>query len=304
MTHFLTSAPVPAFLDTLLAHGPDGCGFLDQHLCFGAVSARLAEINGPSVSEHLGRSAAEVLGPALWEVRRPLLERALAGEEIVDAPLEGRADAPGSEAAALRVSYYPVRLGEAVVGVAVVVRDVSAQQKAARREQAFVRDVLASVTDGRLWVCASAADLPPAGHAVGEAIALTPDGGLYALRRLAESVAAAAGHSAARQNDLMIAASEAGMNAIVHAGGGSGQVSVNASGTVQVRIVDYGGGITLENLPRAMLARGFSTKATLGQGLKMLMETIDRLFLLTGPAGTTLVLEQDRAVLLPALIEL
>ena len=100
----------------------------------------------------------------------------------------------------------------------------------------------------------------------------------------------------------MIAASEAGMNAIVHAGGGTGQVAVNTHGTVQVRIVDYGAGITLENLPRAAMERGFSTKATLGYGLKMLLETIDRLFLLTGPTGTTLVMEQDRVVYLPVLL--
>lgn len=423
---FLHSEPAAAFLDSLLAHGPVGYGFVNEQLRFVAVNARLAEINGRSVSDHLGRSVAEVLGPELWAVRRPLIEQALTGTESIDVTLAGHERS-------LLVSYYPVRLAEKITGVAVIVRDVTAQahaeaallvreqeyrlvfdanpqpmwvydletlrflavndaalhdygysrteflektiadirapedvalmtasvhlprdgvrsdgpwrhlrrdsaalwaeitatdlnfqdrparlvlardvterrameqerQEAARREQTFVRDVLASVTEGKLWLCGSAADLPLPGHQVGETIDLTPDTGLYALRRLAESVAASAGHTALRQNDLMIAASEAGMNAIVHAGGGTGQVSVHASGTVQVQVVDHGAGITLENLPRAALERGFSTKATLGHGLKMMLETVDRLFLLTGPTGTTFVMELDRVAYLPVLL--
>jgi len=293
MNSFYQPAPTLAFLDSLLTHAPIGCGFVSDQLCFIAVNARLAEINDRSVPDHLGRTIAEALSPALCETYLPLIERAMDGEESVDIPLPGHG--------AFLLSCYPVRLEGQIIGVTVIVRN-HAEQEAGRREHAFVRDVLASVTEGKLWLCASAAELPAQGHQVGETVALTPKTGLYALRRLAESVAIAAGHSAARQNDLMIAASEAGMNAIVHAGGGTGQVAVNAHGTVQVQIVDYGAGITLENLPRAALERGFSTKATLGHGLKMLLETIDRLFLLTGPTGTTLVMEQDRVVYFPALL--
>ena len=64
--------------------------------------------------------------------------------------------------------------------------------------------------------------------------------------------------------------------------------------SVQVRVEDHGTGISMENLPRAALSRGFSTKATLGHGLKMMLQTADRVYLLTGPGGTTVVLEQER----------
>lgn len=293
MNSFIQSAPTLAFLDSLLSHTPVGCGFVSDQLCFVAVNARLAEIHGRSVPDHLGQTLTDALGPTLCETYQPLIERALAGEESVDRPLPGHKT--------FLLSCYPVRLAGQTIGVTVIVQD-HAEQEAGRREHLFVRDVLASVTEGKLRLCASAEDLPAAAHQVGETIALTPETGLYALRRLAESVAVAAGHSTARQNDLMIAASEAGMNAIVHAGGGTGRVAVNAHGTVQVQISDCGGGIPLENLPRATLERGFSTKATLGYGLKMLLETVDRLFLLTGPAGTTLVMEQDRAMYLPVLL--
>lgn len=420
---FFQTPQALAFLDSLLAHGPVGYGFVNDALCFEAVNERLAEINGLSAAAHLGRSVQDVLGPELWETRRGLFERALAGRESVDLPLPGRDRS-------LLVSYYPVRLDTQISGVAVIVRDVTARTRAeaalavreqeyrlvfdanpqpmwvydletlrflavneaapavygysqeeflamtladirppeevarmaasvqtprfgawsdgpwkhlrqdgaalwveitatnldfhgrparlvlvrdvterlaleqerretAYREQRFLRDVLASVTEGKLRLCASESDFPAPGDTQSEPVDLTPAAGLYALRRLAEGAAETAGHSPLRRHDLVTAASEAGMNAIVHAGGGTGHVSLTARGTVQVRVEDHGTGITLENLPRAALERGFSTKETLGHGLKMMLETADRVFLLTGPTGTTLILEQDRVA--PAL---
>ena len=84
------------------------------------------------------------------------------------------------------------------------------------------------------------------------------------------------------------------MNAVVHAGAGTGQVFWDQeAGVVQVRISDAGEGITVENLPRATLERGYSTKATLGHGMKMMLQTTDALWLLTGPTGTSVVLVQQ-----------
>lgn len=176
----------------------------------------------------------------------------------------------------------------------------AAREALLTQQGVFLRDVLSSVTEGKLLLSTSPAHLPPLLAPVGETIALTREGGLRDLRLRAQEAAQGAGHSEERQFDLLTAVSEAGMNAILHGGGGSGQVMVGEGGTVQVRVEDHGGGIAIENLPRATLSRGFSTKATLGHGLKMMLETADRLYLLTGPTGTTIILEQDWEKLLPA----
>ena len=201
-------------------------------------------------------------------------------------------------ASALRFGGRSARL---VLALDVTERRAIEQERleTTRRQQAFLHDVLASVTEGKLQLCSAPDQLPAPFPAASGPLPLTPEAGLYALRREAEKQAAAAGHDGLRQYDLITAASEAGMNAIVHAGGGTASVSARG-GTVQVRVEDHGTGITMENLPRAALARGFSTKATFGHGLKMMLETADRLFLLTGPTGTTLVLEQDRTPPTPA----
>jgi anti-sigma regulatory factor (Ser/Thr protein kinase) len=91
------------------------------------------------------------------------------------------------------------------------------------------------------------------------------------------------------------------MNAVVHGGGGTATLFGDVeAGRVQVWVEDAGKGIDLGLLPRATLERGFSSAGTLGQGFWMMIQTCDRLFLLTGPQGTTLVLEQGREAPLPA----
>ena len=175
-----------------------------------------------------------------------------------------------------------------------------ARESLLAQQGVFLRDVLSSVTEGKLLLSTSPAHLPPPLTPLGDALPLTRAGGLRDLRLRTQEAARNAGHAEERQHDLLTAVSEAGMNAILHGGGGTGRVSVSEDGTVQVRVEDQGSGIAMENLPRATLSRGFSTKATLGHGLKMMLETADRLYLLTGPTGTTVILEQERDRPLPA----
>jgi anti-sigma regulatory factor (Ser/Thr protein kinase) len=164
------------------------------------------------------------------------------------------------------------------------------------RQRTLLKDVLGSVTEGRLRLCESAADLPKALPAVGEPISLSVRT-LCRLRGRALMAAESAGLDSARSNDLVTAASEAGMNAVVHAGGGTAMVGMDAAaGTVQIRVEDAGGGISTSHLPRATLYPGFTTAGTLGYGFKMVLSTADTVWLLTGPAGTTVVIEQGRSV--------
>jgi anti-sigma regulatory factor (Ser/Thr protein kinase) len=94
-----------------------------------------------------------------------------------------------------------------------------------------------------------------------------------------------------RWQDFVAGVGEAAMNAVVHAGGGTGEVRA-AGGVVQVWITDHGTGISVENLPKATIERGFSTAGTMGHGFWLMLKTCDTVWLLTGPDGTTVVLQQ------------
>ena len=133
-----------ALLETVLATAPVGLGFLDRDLRFVRLNESLAAGNRRTVAEHLGRRIDEI-----WpEIPADLLtglERlvetgvALTGHEVLT-------DAGGHPRYVLG-SYYPVWNGDAVVGVGIVVVDITARRRAedeARglaREQAALRRV-------------------------------------------------------------------------------------------------------------------------------------------------------------------
>ncbi|MEO7720140.1 MAG: response regulator [Capsulimonas sp.] len=165
---------------------------------------------------------------------------------------------------------------------------------AAHQQRRFLRDMLASVTDGTLLLCHDDADLPVPLAPYGAPIFLSATSGLWALRKCARDAADYIGMSGERGADVVTAAHEAGMNSVVHAGNGVAQVFTAAEiEKVQVRIDDSGPGISLDNLPQATLQKGFTTAGTLGHGMKMMLSLADRVFLRTGPTGTTIVLEQN-----------
>ncbi len=177
-------------------------------------------------------------------------------------------------------------------------RLLSELQKQSHQQKEFLRDVLASVTEGRLLLCSETGELPPLPSGeTAEPIAriALESSTLSHLRAAVREVAQKAQHDAMRVGDLAMAASEAGMNAVVHAGGGWAAVYSDAdTGRVQIRIEDHGKGIDMNRIPRATLERGYTTAGTLGHGFWLILKTADRVYLHTGPEGTTVVIEQER----------
>lgn len=162
------------------------------------------------------------------------------------------------------------------------------------RQRAMLRDVFASVTEGKFSLCMTRADLPPLLTRFADPVPLSCTGGIRELRQQSISACQAAGIPDVRLHDLETAVGEAAMNAVVHSDTGLGRVFLHERGTVQVWVEDEGEGIAVADLPNATLRRGYSTAGTMGHGFKMILSAVDRVHLLTGGAGTTVVIEQDR----------
>ena len=174
-------------------------------------------------------------------------------------------------------------------------RQAKMQKEAVERVvHGLFRDVLATATEGKLRLCETAGDLPAVLALPCDPIPLTQAGGLRELRQQAKQEAIGLGLTGERWQDFVTACQEAGMNAVVHAGGGTSRISTNDRDTIQVRVEDRGSGIEVERLPRALLKKGYSTAGTFGHGMKMMIAAADRIWLLTGLSGTVVVLEQDR----------
>jgi PAS domain S-box-containing protein len=158
----------------------------------------------------------------------------------------------------------------------------------AQRE--FLKDILCSVTEGKLVLCDARDDLPPALPVIGGPFPLTKES-LRDVRHSSRDAGGILDLQQERCDDLVTAVGEAGMNAIVHGGGGQARVCVGPD-KLQVWIEDQGQGIDIKQLPRATLERGYTTASSFGHGFYMMLSLVDRVFLLTGSSGTCIVLEQ------------
>lgn len=134
-----------AIAATMLDSAPVGFALFDADLRVQRINARLAEINGFSVADHLGRNVFDLL-PQLRETAEPLLRHVLeTGEPLVDVEISGETPAePGVERHWME-SFFAVRRedGEAI-GVAAVATDITERKRLERdlREAAAVLDTV------------------------------------------------------------------------------------------------------------------------------------------------------------------
>ena len=184
-----------------------------------------------------------------------------------------------------------VRFPAFLRGQDVLLELAQAREEAAARQN-FFRDVLLSVTEGRLHLCASASELPVPLPLVAGPLAISRET-LMVVRHQAAAAAEARQFTPDTLDCLSTAVGEAAMNAVVHGGGGEAVIRADEA-AVQVWIADRGTGIALSQLPQATLELGYSTKDSLGHGFWLMLRSADAVSLLTGASGTTVVLMVGR----------
>jgi PAS domain S-box-containing protein len=120
-----------ALLDTLFATAPVGLVFFDTDLRYVRINRALAEINGLSIDEHIGKTVQDVLPDAAQEVPDQIQAVIDSGEAATD--LEVRVATlrdPGAPRL-FNASYYPVRSADGeIIGVGGVVADITERQRA------------------------------------------------------------------------------------------------------------------------------------------------------------------------------
>jgi PAS domain S-box-containing protein len=119
-------------LETLQSSAPVGFGFVDGNFRIWRMNETLAAFNGCALDEQqqLGRTVAEVL-PDLWPQEEPIYRHVLgAGVAVVNRQVQREVSAAPGAVRHWLASYYPVRIEDEVIGVGVVVVDVTDREQA------------------------------------------------------------------------------------------------------------------------------------------------------------------------------
>lgn len=128
-------------LEALYAEAPLGLGMLDADLKFVRINEALAEMNGFSVNQHIGRSIWDLV-PGLRSEAEPPLRRVLeTGQPLRDIQLHGVTPARPGQMREWCEQFYPVKSGEKIVGIGIVCEEVTEKRRAQDRERLLSREV-------------------------------------------------------------------------------------------------------------------------------------------------------------------
>jgi len=205
----------------------------------------------------------------------------------------------------------PIQEEGSLAGVVVVFRDITERKRVERElnqahqnllnaeveKKRFYREVIRAVTQDRLHLV-DAGEIPIKGRCILQ-VDLTETESYRNLRRRFRDVALDAGMDPEEAEDLVLGVGEAVINAVKHGREGRAEI-YTAPGCIIARVTDRGEGIRAEQIPATLLLPGYSTQISLGMGFTIMLQVMDRVWLATGPEGTTIQLERS---LLPKEIE-
>ena len=133
-------------LETLQQSAPVGIAFVDRTFCIQRMNEKLAAMKGLVVEDAVGRTVQEVL-PELWPQVEPLYLHVLeTGEPVMNRDTREDAGPHGEPRFGLS-SYYPVRLDDEIIGIGVILVDVTE-----RREADLLRSVVMDTMAEGLFV--------------------------------------------------------------------------------------------------------------------------------------------------------
>ncbi|MFO0890286.1 MAG: PAS domain S-box protein [Isosphaeraceae bacterium] len=148
-------------LDALFDATPVGLGLVDAEFRYLRVNQAVADTNGLSVQDHIGRTLAEVL-PDLWPSLEPLYCGVLeTGTPVRNLEVEGITPGGRGDPQSWLASYFPVRQGGRIAGVGfAIVETTEARKREARlleaeeqlRERAKVLETVLAATPTPIWL--------------------------------------------------------------------------------------------------------------------------------------------------------
>ena len=258
--------------------------------------AIILQVN-PAFEQLFGFSVEEVVGKHLWETfglpknaekTRSVAAQIFNGEIVRNVEYEDvRKD---GKAVYVLTNITPVcnEYGKVIMALAMIT-DITEHKEVETHKRDFYRRTILAATDGKLLVCEAEEIEDVAGSPIGSWPVSNKED-LNVMRDDVHRIAREQGMDESRVPDLLGCVVEAASNAIKHADGG--HASLHRKGDSLIFMIsDSGPGIVALALPDVALVKGYSTAGTLGMGYKIMIEYSDRVYLATGPEGTTVATE-------------
>jgi diguanylate cyclase (GGDEF)-like protein/PAS domain S-box-containing protein len=148
-----SSAELTTLLDSFHACAPVGLGLTDKDGRIVRINESLAAVFGQPVQAHLGRKLSDVV-PEFWRALEPLFRQVLAtGEPVVNRLMSRPSSVSPGQVRHWLGSYCPVRLKDDIIGVGIVVVDVTDlkdAEQALRHSEARYRAIAETAREG-IW---------------------------------------------------------------------------------------------------------------------------------------------------------
>jgi PAS domain S-box-containing protein len=137
-----------SMLQTLHGSAPVGLGFIDREGRAIHLNEMLASVNGSTVKEQIGLKVADIV-PDIWSQIEPVFRTVLERDEaVLNIEVSSEIASNPGQLRHWLASYYPVHLESEVIGVGVVVIDVTERRQA----EGFRSSVLNNMIEGLLTV--------------------------------------------------------------------------------------------------------------------------------------------------------
>jgi len=132
-----------SIIDSLESTATIGFGYVDRDFRLLRLNSMLASVNGSKVEDQIGRKVAEVV-PALWPTLEPAYRRVVdSGEAVVNQEVSGPTAMDPGRIHHWLTNLNPVTVGGDVIGIAVVVVDIT-ERKQLEESQATLAEAVVS----------------------------------------------------------------------------------------------------------------------------------------------------------------
>ena len=135
-----------SIIDSLQGTASVGFGYVDRDFRILRINAMLASVNGGEVEDQIGRRVAEVV-PALWPTLEPIYRRVIdSGDAVVNQKVSGPTATDPDQIHSWLTNLNPVKVGDEVIGIAIVVIDITDRKQLEESQATLTRAVVSALS--------------------------------------------------------------------------------------------------------------------------------------------------------------